>query len=55
MKGKGTSCTQMEGSLSHALLTLQGQPPLLVAVKSSRGVPHPLPPPDAMPAALDGL
>lgn len=36
-------------------LTPQGRPAILVAVKPSKGVPHPLPPPDVVPAALDGL
>lgn len=55
MKGKETSHTQLQGSLSHAPLTLQGRLALLVAVEPSEGVPHPLPTPDVVPAALDGL
>lgn len=54
MKGKRTSHSQ-QGSLSHALLTPKGRLALLVAAEPSKGVPHPLPPPDVVPAALDGL
>lgn len=37
------------------ILTPQGRPAVLAAVQPSKGVSHPLPPPDVVPAALDGL